>query len=439
VPVPVPVHSFAPPSEALRADSLSSLEASTKFGRVLFAPIVSLTYNWCMFVRRNLASVLTRVSRQYPVVTVTGPRQSGKTTLCRHVFPRKPYINLERIDDRGYAGSDPRGFLADHPDGAVLDEVQHAPDLLSYLQAEVDEDPRPGRWILTGSEHFGLSGTVAQTLAGRTAVLHLLPLAIDELGRFADAPGDLFETLFSGGFPRIHDQAIPPGRWIGDYVQTYLQRDVRRLLAIGDLEALHTFMRLLAGRTAQELNLSGLGADAGVSHNTARSWLSVLEASFLVFRLPAWSRNPRKRLVKTPKIHWMDTGLVCYLLGIRSPAELKTHPLRGPIFESWVAAEVYKAHANRGLAPALSHLRQPRGPEVDLLVDRGADVRGVECKSGATVASDALNALEGLAAALGPAHPVGRGVLVYGGSSRQRRTHADIVPWNALAAVDWFG
>ena len=319
--------------------------------RIQLTRIVSVDYNPCMFVRRNLATVLVRIARQYPVVTVTGPRQSGKTTLCRRVFGRLPYVNLERIDERTFASSDPLGFLADHPAGAVLDEVQHAPDLLSYLQAEVDEDPRPGRWILTGSEHFGLSGSVSQTLAGRTGILHLLPLAIDEVRRFPSSPPDLVSTLVAGGFPRIHDQDIPSDRWLGDYVQTYLQRDVRRLLAVGDLEAFTTFMRLLAGRTAQELNLSGLGSDAGVSHNTARSWLSVLEASFLVFRVPAWTRNPRKRLVRTPKIHWMDSGLVCHLLGIRAPEHLQIHPLRGAVFETWVAGEIYKAHAGRGLQP----------------------------------------------------------------------------------------
>ncbi len=391
-----------------------------------------------MFVRRNLTTVLVRVARQYPVVTVTGPRQSGKTTLCRHTFPHKPHVNLERVDDRTFAATDPRGFLASHPDGAVLDEVQHVPELLSYLQAEVDDDPRPGRWILTGSEHLGLSGSVAQTLAGRTAILHLLPLSVDELRRFPNPPSDLFSTLSSGGFPRIHDQGLPADRWLGDYVQTCLERDIRRLLGVGDLEAFTLFMRLLAGRTASELNLSSLGSDVGVSHNTIRSWLSVLEASLLVFRVPAWTRNHRKRLVKTPKVHWMDTGLVCHLLGIRDPAVLATHPVRGAIFETWVAAEVYKAHAHRGLVPRLYHLRANRGAEVDLLVDRGQDLRGVECKSGATIAPDAFKALSNLPEALGEAAP-GRGVLVYGGRDRQRRSNVDVVPWHAVSAVDWFG
>jgi predicted AAA+ superfamily ATPase len=390
-----------------------------------------------MFVRRNLATVLVRVARHYPVVTLTGPRQSGKTTLCREVFPGKTYVNLERPDDRAYASSDPRGFLADHPDGAVLDEVQHVPELLSYLQAEVDDDPRHGRWILTGSEHLAISGSVAQTLAGRAGVLKLLPLAADELRRFPQAPDDPVATLFAGGFPRIFDRGVPPQRWLGDYLQTYLQRDVRRLLAVGDLEAFTTFMRLLAGRTAQELNLSRLGADAGVSHNTARSWLSVLEASFLVFRVPAWARSHRKRLVKAPKIHWTDSGLVCHLLGIREPEQLTTHPLRGAVFESWVTAEVLKAHANRGLEASLYHLRETRGAEIDLLVDRGPDIVGVECKSGATVASDALDGLERLPEVLAGG-TAARGILVYGGDARQRRSAADVVPWTQLDTVKWF-
>jgi len=397
-----------------------------------------MDYNPCMYIQRDLQTVLVRVARHSPVVTVTGPRQSGKTTLCRRVFPRLPYVNLERIDEREYVAEDPRGFLADHPDGAVLDEVQHVPAFLSYLQAEVDERPQPGRWILTGSEHFGLSGAVAQTLAGRTALLHLLPLALDELRRFPEHPKDLFSTMVRGAFPRIHDQGIPSDRWLGDYVQTYLERDVRRLLDVGNLEAFTMFMRLLAGRTAQELNLSSLGADAGVSHNTARSWLSVLEASFLVFRLPAWARNTRKRLVKAPKIHWMDTGLVCQLLGIRSAEQLRPHPQRGAIFETWVASEIYKAHANRGLAPHLYHLRETRGTEVDILVEAGLALRGVECKSGATLASDALNGLEELQAALSDGQALGRSVLVYGGDTRQRRSAADVVPWHEVGRLRWF-
>ena len=221
-------------------------------------------------IERNLSPILRNLLNQYPVVTVTGPRQSGKTTLCRAVLPDRPYVSLEPLDVRDYARSDPRGFLAEYPNGAVLDEVQNAPDLLGYLQVEVDARPEPGRFLLTGSQHFGLSAAVSQSLAGRVGVLHLLPLSIGEVRRFPSPPADLFTTLFTGAYPRIHDRGIPPERWLSDYVATYVQRDVRQVLNVGDLETFTTFLRLCAGRSGQELNLSSLGADAGVTHNTAR-------------------------------------------------------------------------------------------------------------------------------------------------------------------------
>ena len=310
----------------------------------------------------------------YPVVTVTGPRQSGKTTLCKALFANKPYVSLEPLDVRAFAAEDPRGFLDSYPDGAVIEEVQHVPGLLSYLQGVVDADPRPGRFILTGSQHFGLAEAIAQSLAGRTGVLSLLPLSYDEVQRFAEAPTDLWTTLWTGGYPRILDRRIPPDRWLADYVTTYVQRDVRQVLQIGDLLAFTTFVRLCAGRTGQELNLSALGADAGISHHTAKAWLSVLEAGFLVHRLPAWHTNLTSRMVKAPKLHFIDSGLACHLLGIRDPDQLRYHPLRGAIFETWAVAEVMKARVHRGLTPSLYHLRQPRGAEIDLLVEAGRSV-----------------------------------------------------------------
>ncbi|MCZ7686908.1 MAG: AAA family ATPase [Sandaracinaceae bacterium] len=246
-------------------------------------------------IERNLGPVLLESARYYPVVTLTGPRQSGKTTLCRALFPDKPYVTLEALDVREYARTDPRAFLAEHAGGAVLDEVQHVPELTSWIQVVVDEDPRPGRFVLTGSQHFGLSDAIAQSLAGRTAVHHLLPPSLDELRRFERAPTTLLETLFTGAYPRIHDRGIPAERWLSDYLTTYVQRDVRQVLNVADLSAFTTFLRLAAGRTARELNLSALGADAGVSHNTARSWLSVLETSWLCHRLPPLFRNLRKQ------------------------------------------------------------------------------------------------------------------------------------------------
>lgn len=390
-----------------------------------------------MRVPRSLAPVLLRCARRYPVVTVTGPRQSGKTTLCRAVFPRKPYVTFERLDERERALADPRGFLAEHRGGAVLDEVQHVPALLSYLQADVDDDPRPGRFVLTGSQHLGLSRAVGQSLAGRTAMLHLPPLALDELRRFPSAPRTLSATLLAGGYPRIHAEGISPGRWLADYVATYVQRDVRSVLEVRDLAAFSTFVGLCAGRTAQEVNLSTLGADAGVSHVTAGAWLAALEGSFLVVRVPSWHANARKRLVKAPKLHWLDSGLVCHLLGIQNEAQLRLHPLRGAVFESWVVAEVWKAHAARGVEPRLSHLRQTRGVEVDLLVERGRELRGIECKSGATVPSDAFDGLARLPDVVGGAADVRPGALVYGGEGAQRRSTVDVVPWHELPSLLW--
>ncbi len=304
-------------------------------------------------IKRNLEQTLRSCAGQYPVITITGPRQSGKTTLCRATFPDKPYVSLELLDVQDAVRSDPRGFLAQYRSGAIFDEIQQVPELMSYLQVEVDERPEVGRFVLTGSQHFALSEAIFQSLAGRTAVLTLLPLSYSELTRFPTVPGSLFETLCAGGYPRIHDQAISPDRWLRDYVTTYVQRDVRQVLNVGDLQSFTTFLRLCAGRTAQLLNLSSLADDCGINHNTARSWLSVLETSYVVFRLPVWKASLKKRLTKAPKLHFIDVGLACSLLGITSAEQLHHHPLRGALFESWVVSEIYKNRVHAGLSPHL--------------------------------------------------------------------------------------
>lgn len=374
-----------------------------------------------------------------PVVAVTGPRQSGKTTLCRACFPDYAYVSLEPLDVREFAASDPRGFLAQHSGRVIFDEVQRAPELFSYLQGEVDEAPEPGRFILTGSQHFGLSEAISQSLAGRVARLNLLPLGFDEVRRFADPPTDLWTAVWTGGYPRIHDRGLEASAWLTDYTATYVQRDVRQVLQVTDLDAFTVALRLAAGRTACELNLSGLGADAGVTHNTIRAWLSVLETSFLVVRVPPWLRNVRKRSVKRPKLHFVDSGLVCHLMGIRDPGQLRQHPLRGAIFESWVASEVLKARVHRRESGDLFHLRETRGAEIDLIVEAGDRVIAVEVKSGATVASDFFRELDefpDLVRHGAPErHPVAR--LVYGGEASQPRTNVEVLPWHAVAEADW--
>ena len=385
-------------------------------------------------IQRDLHPTLLRWATTYPVVTLTGPRQSGKTTLCKAAFPGKPYVSLEPLETRAFALEDPRGFLAQHPGGVILDEVQYAPGLLTYLQDLVDTDSTPGRFILTGSQHFGLSEAVSQSLAGRTVILHLLPPSLGELRRFPAAPMDLFSTLFMGAYPRIHDQGIPPERWLADYVATYVQRDVRQVLNVGDLLSFNTFLRLCAGSTGQELNLSRLGADAGISQPTAKAWLSVLESSFLCFRLGPWHTNHRKRLVKAPKLHFYDAGLVCYLLGIRTAEQLETHPLRGPIFETWVASEVMKMHLHQGLEASAFHYREVSGLEVDLVIQGPDRTRLVEFKSGRTIDGSWLKPLLEAKAALevGAPNQGFEPILVYGGDQRQRRNEVDIRPWDSL-------
>lgn len=390
---------------------------------------------------RTLQSTLRELATYYPVVTVTGPRQSGKTTLCRATFPDKPYRSLEALDERAFATGDPRGFLAQFPDGAVLDEVQQAPGIVSYIQGLVDMRPVAGQYILTGSQHLGLTATVSQSLAGRTGMLYLLPLGLDELARFPGHPTTLYDMLRRGGYPRIFDQGIPAERWLADYATTYVERDVRSLLNIGDLNAFRDFLKLCAGRTAQVLNYSDLGADAGVSYNTAKAWLSVLEASFICFRLPAWHANVSKQVAKAPKLHFFDSGLVCYLLGIRHEGELIYHPHRGAIFESWAAAEVYKARVHRGLPAALSHLRRPRGEEVDLVVDAPDALHLVEMKSGATIADDFMTVLDRASDTMATAagiRPIIRS-LVYGGDGAQDRRGTRVLPWHQVAATSWGG
>lgn len=390
-------------------------------------------------VPRNLHDRLRSLARRMPAVAVTGPRQSGKTTLCRAAFPDLEYVSLEPLDVRDFAQTDPRGFLAQYRAGAVLDEVQRAPALFSYLQEELDRDPTPGRFVLTGSQHFGLTESITQSLAGRVAMLYLLPLSLDEVRRFPSPPADLWATLWTGGYPRIHDRGLDAADWLADYVATYVQRDVRQVLNVTNLDAFTTFLRLTAARTGQELNLSALGADAGVSHNTARAWLSVLEASFIIFRIPPWHRNLRKRAVKAAKLHFVDSGLACHLLGIRTPDQLQLHPLRGAVFESWVASEVLKARLNAGRPPDLFHLREDRGLELDLVAEAGDRVYGVEVKSGATLASDFFSSPAAFSARVAEELPHIRPVprIVYGGERRERRRGIEAIPWAEIQVAGW--
>ena len=388
-------------------------------------------------IERDLAPRLARAARQWPSITLTGPRQSGKTTLCRSLFPQHPYETLEAPDVRAFAVEDPRAFLARFPEGAVLDEIQRAPDLLSYLQGVIDADPAPGRWILTGSQNLALLETVSQSLAGRTAVYNLLPLTRGETVRFPRYPETLDEVLFAGSYPRIFDAGIDPGDWFRSYVAAYIERDVRTVANVGDLAAFQRFTALCAGRTAQLLNYSALAGDCGVSQPTAKAWLGILETGFLVFRLPAFHANIRKRLVKMPKLHFHDTGLVCWLLGIRSPDQLRSHPLRGAVFETWVVSEIAKQRVHRGEPGGLFFYRDRSGAEADLILQGPAGPAVVEAKAGETASSGlfagAARVRRGLAGAADGPLPA---AVVYGGERGQEQGADRLVPWRQLRAFE---
>ncbi len=391
-----------------------------------------------IMIERDLSAELKKAARQFPSITLTGPRQSGKTTLCRALFPRHPYATLEATDVRSFARDDPRGFLAQFTEGAIIDEVQRVPDLLSYLQGVIDDEPAPGRWILTGSQNLSLLESVSQSLAGRTAVHHLLPLSRGEVVRFGRYPATLEETLLAGTYPRIFDRGLEPADWFRSYVATYLERDVRSINNVGDLTTFQRFVELCAGRTAQLVNYSSLAGDCGVSQPTAKAWLSILETSFLVFRLPAFHANIRKRLVKMPKLHFYDTGLVCWLLGIRTPGQLRSHPLRGAIFETWVASEIMKHRTNRGGLRGLGFYRDRNGAEVDLIIEQPSRRTLVEAKSTETAASNLFAGAQRVQRHLDRSERPDSLVVVYGGDQLQHRTSGWLVPWSGLHEADFW-
>lgn len=382
-------------------------------------------------IKRHLESKLLQWAEQYSVVTVTGPRQSGKTTLCKAVFPDKPYVSLEDLDHREFARTDPRGFLDDIPNGAVLDEIQYVPDLVSYIQTRVDEVNKPGMYILTGSRQFEMMGTVSQSLAGRTAVARLLPFSYGELYPNA-APASLDAMLYSGFYPRIHDRQLNPTEALSFYVSTYIERDVRQILAVADLDRFEIFLRLCAGRTGQLLNMQSIGNECGVTHNTIKSWLSVLQASGIIKLLRPWHVNLGKRLVKSPKLYFLDTGLACFLLGIQKAEHLAGHPLRGALFETFIVAEAYKQHDHAGLPEQLWFYRDSNENEVDVLSGNEAALNAWEIKSAKTISSDFFKGLLAMERHLGVSHSR---AIIYGGSKAQVRQGTKIIPWNHIAGA----
>jgi len=384
-------------------------------------------------IKRTIETILYTLADSYPVVTITGPRQSGKTTLCRKVFTQKPYANLESPDVRQFAIEDPRGFLAQFPDGAIFDEIQRAPDLVSYLQPMVDEDQREGLFILTGSQQFEVSNTINQSLAGRTALVKLLPFTIDEIQSSFTLP-NIDRLLYHGFYPRLWDKQLDPTQALGDYFETYIERDIRQLVTIKDLSIFQRFIKLCAGRIGQLLNVNSLANDTGVSHTTARNWLSLLEASYVIFLLQPYYRNMSRRLVKTSKLYFYDVGLATFLLGIENENQVSRDPLRGGLFENMVIAEALKFRFNQGKRSNLYFYRDSKGNEVDLLLVNGADIFPIEIKSGMTITRDYFKGLKHLANLFPRNIRKGSG-LVYAGDEPQQRTAVSIISFRQLNSL----
>ncbi|MBL7069626.1 MAG: ATP-binding protein [Candidatus Omnitrophica bacterium] len=384
-------------------------------------------------IKRALESKVLAYARKFPVVTITGPRQSGKTTLCKMAFPDKKYLSLEDLDVRNYARTDPRSFLEETlKKGAVLDEIQRVPKLLSYIQTIADRENREGLFILTGSQNFELLHSLSQTLAGRTALATLLPFSYGEI--YKNGSKITLDTLlYKGFYPRIYDKKLNPTEALSFYTSTYLERDVRSLINIKDLSKFEVFLKLCASKTGQVLNISNLGNDCGINHNTAKSWLSVLEASYIIHLVRPHHKNFRKRLIKSPKLYFIDSGLAAYLLDIHNARHMANHPLKGAIFETFVVSEVLKARLNGGKRKNLYYFRDNVGNEVDLILDYGSKVKPVEIKLGRTINNDFFNGLR-YYKKLNPKNSA-KGCLIYGAGESSSRSKFDIISYNNIGKM----
>lgn len=381
-------------------------------------------------IPRAAALSLKRLEKGFPVLCITGPRQSGKTTLARASFPDKPYLSLDDPDIARLAKEDPRGLLDGYRDGLVLDEVQAVPELFSYLKTAVDRDPKPGKFVLTGSRQFSLLAGASESLAGRAAFLTLLPFSADELAAAGKLPGDPFELMVKGFYPPVHDRDVSPYDWYTNYVASYVERDVRSVLNVKDLGQFQTFVRMCASRVGQLLNLSALANDCGLSHNTVGAWVSVLESSGIVHLLKPYHRNFGKRLVKSPKLYFLDTGLAARLLGIRNREELFVHPNRGNLFESFIVSELLKARYAKALDADLHFWRDSAGTEVDVVFEESRSLKAIEIKSGKTFDPDWATNLEAWMRRSGTTP--GACSIVHAGDRSFEWKGISVVPWNTL-------
>ncbi|MFH0841655.1 MAG: ATP-binding protein [Bacteroidota bacterium] len=381
-------------------------------------------------IKREVETELKKLARQFKAVAVVGPRQSGKTTLTRYVFNHLPYVNLENPDSRRFAVNDPRGFLSQYNSGAVIDEAQRVPDLFSFLQQVLDEKDIKGRFILTGSNNFLLQETISQSLAGRIAYIYLLPFTFTELSVSRSSP--VSTQILTGSYPPVYDQNIDYHRWYPNYITTYIERDVRQLKNIADLNVFERFLRLCAGRAGHILNMSNLALETGVDSKTIGAWLSVLESSFITFRVYPYYRNFNKRIVKMPKLYFYDTGILCSLLGITKGDQLNLHPLYGSIFENLIVSELRKHSLNRAKNDNIFFWRDNTGHEVDILVETPDALKPVEIKSGKTITNEFFKGISYWRKLSG----TGSGIVVYGGDQIQKHSNNNkAIPWQNLHSI----
>jgi len=391
-------------------------------------------YYYLYMIKRKISYKVLQYSKQYPVVIITGPRQSGKTTLCKMIFPDKPYISLEDPDNRYFAQTDPRGFLEQFPEGAVLDEIQRSTDLFSYIQTIVDEKRKDGMYILTGSQQFEMIEKASQSLAGRAAIVKLLPFSIEEIKDYGQID-NIEKVLYTGFYPRIYDKDLNPTEALSFYVNSYIERDVRKILNVTDLSKFEIFLRLCAGRTGQILNLNSIGNECGVSHNTIKKWLSVLEASYIIKILRPYYKNMNKRLIRSPKLYFLDTGLACYLLKIKTMSQILSHPLKGALFETFILSELLKKIYNIGQDDNLYFFRNHKGNEVDIVFDKGKSCNIAEVKSGKTIVQDFFKALTFFKKSYSN---VDNQYIIYGGDQNRVQKNIKIVSWKNLEAIEIF-
>jgi uncharacterized protein len=388
-----------------------------------------------MLIQRHMLAKLKMLCLEYPVISLFGPRQSGKTTLAKMSFPNHHYISIENYDNRDFAKNDPKGFLQNYANeyGVILDEIQHVPELLSYIQTIVDTEPVKGYFILTGSQNLLLNEKVTQTLAGRTAILNLLPLSIEELYAEKKLPNMPEQFIFNGQYPKIYTDSMDVADWYSHYLLTYIERDVRQIKNIHDLTAFQHFLKLCAGRVGQIINFSDLGRDCGIDSKTTRSWLSVLQASYLVFLLQPYHVNFNKRVIKSPKLYFYDTGIACHLLNIENHNQLQSHYLRGSLFENSMIADLIKQRFNAGRLNNCYFWRDHVGNEVDCIIEKNQQLHFLEIKSSKTIMSHQYQSM----LKVQHAFPVktSKPLLVYAGDETQKRTEVTILSWHDLRSL----